>query len=192
MKMRAMAGVGVLSLCILFAAMETVCAESVFPSDSIVKQKCSACHKTDEKGRVDVIEATRKSPEEWKAVVDRMIRLNSAPLAEKDFYPVVKELSNYLILSPAEMSTVAYINSDENSQYREIPNSDVEKRLYTRLRTLPHLRENCVSPQYRGPVGRGAQPSPGLLSDHGAPDAGNGLGQGIRGTDQTADRIVSF
>ena len=131
MKMRAMAGVGVLSLCILFAAMGTVCAESVFPSDSIVKQKCSACHKTDEKGRVDVIEATRKSPEEWKAVVDRMIRLNSAPLAEKDFYPVVKELSNYLILSPAEMSTVAYINSDENSQYREIPKSDVEKRLYT-------------------------------------------------------------
>ena len=131
MKMRAMAGVGILSLCILLAATRTVCAESVFPSDSIVKQKCSACHKPDEKGRVDVIEETRKTPEEWKAVVDRMIRLNSAPLAEKDFYPVVKELSNYLILSPAEMSAVAYINSDENSQYREIPKSDVENRLYT-------------------------------------------------------------
>ena len=131
MKMRGMAGVGILLLWILFVGTGTVCAESVFPSDSIVKQKCSACHKTDEKGRVDVIEETRKSPEEWKAVVDRMIRLNSAPLPEKDFYPVVKELSEYLILSPAEMARVAYINSDENSQYREIPNGKVEERLYT-------------------------------------------------------------
>ena len=85
MKMRAMAGVGILSLCILLAATRTVCAESVFPSDSIVKQKCSACHKPDEKGRVDVIEETRKTPEEWKAVVDRMIRLNSAPLGGERF-----------------------------------------------------------------------------------------------------------
>ncbi len=131
MKMRVMAGIGILLLCILFMGSGTVNAESVFPSDSIVKQKCSACHKTDQQGRVDVIEETRKSPEEWRAVVDRMIRLNSAPLPEKDFYPVVKELSEYLILSPTEMARVAYINSDENSQYREIPNGKVEERLYT-------------------------------------------------------------
>jgi quinohemoprotein amine dehydrogenase len=131
MKMRFMAGVGILCLCMLCVSTGAVCAESVFPSSSLVKQKCGACHKPDEQGRVDVIEQTRKSPEEWKAVVDRMIRLNSAPLAESDFYPVVKELSNYLILSPEEMSRVVYINSDENSQYREIPQSKLEERLYT-------------------------------------------------------------
>ena len=56
MKMRVMAGVGILLLCILFMGSGTVYATSVFPSDSIVKQKCSACHKTDQQGRVDVIE----------------------------------------------------------------------------------------------------------------------------------------
>ncbi len=130
MKMRFMAHVGILSLCILCMSAGRVGATSVFPSDSVVKQKCAACHKTDQQGRMDVIEETRKSPEEWKVVVDRMIRLNSAPLPDDDFYPVVKELSNHLILSPKEMSSVAYINSDENSQYREIPNSKLEERLY--------------------------------------------------------------
>ena len=131
MRMRFMTGVFFLALCILFLPATAVLAESVFPADSIVKQKCSACHKPDEQGRVDVIEETRKSPEEWKAVVDRMIRLNSAPLPEGDFYPVIKDLSRYLCLSPKEMSQVAYINSDENSQYREIPTNKLEERIYT-------------------------------------------------------------
>ena len=128
---RFMVGIFYLLSCALLLPISAAFAESIFPADSIVRQKCSACHKPDEKGRVEVIEETRKSPEEWKAVVDRMIRLNSAPLPEGDFYPVVKELSRYLSLSPKEMSQVAYINSDENSQYREIPKSKLEERLYT-------------------------------------------------------------
>ena len=131
MKMRLLTQVGILSLLLLCMSVGVVGAESVFPADSIVRQKCSACHKPDAQGRVDVIEETRKSPEEWKAVVDRMIRLNSAPLPDNDFYPVIKELSSYLILSPQEMSRVAYLNSDENSQYREIPNGELEERIYT-------------------------------------------------------------
>jgi quinohemoprotein amine dehydrogenase len=131
MRMRFMTGIIFLFICILVLPGTAVLAESVFPPDSIVRQKCSACHKSDEQGRVDVIEETRKSPEEWKMVVDRMIRLNSAPLPEGDFYPVVKELSRYLILSPQEMAKVAYINSDENSQYREIPNGKMEERMFT-------------------------------------------------------------
>ena len=131
MRMRFMTGIFLLALCILLLPAVAVIGESVFPQNSIVKQKCSACHKPDEQGQVDVIEQTRKSPEEWKAVVDRMIRLNSAPLPEGDFYPVIKDLSRYLCLSPKEMSAVAYINSDENSQYREIPRNKLEERIYT-------------------------------------------------------------
>ncbi len=121
---------GFIPLCMLLMSA-AVYAEMLFPKTSMVSQKCAACHKPDAQGRLEVIEETRKTPEEWKVVVDRMIRLNSAPLEDANFNAVIKELSANLCLSPKEMSQVAYLNSDENSQYREIPQNDLEKRIYT-------------------------------------------------------------
>ncbi|MBT3388333.1 MAG: quinohemoprotein amine dehydrogenase subunit alpha [Desulfobacula sp.] len=105
--------------------------KSFFYKASVVRQQCAACHKSDSDGAIEVIEETRKTPEEWNAVITRMIRLNSAPVEESKFYPVIKELSKYLCLSPQEMAKVSYINSDENSQYREIPANKEEERIYT-------------------------------------------------------------
>ncbi|UCG07364.1 MAG: quinohemoprotein amine dehydrogenase subunit alpha [Desulfobacterales bacterium] len=105
-------------------------AKTPFEEFGVVRQKCSVCHKLDQQGRVEVIEETRKTPEEWKVVTDRMIRINGAPISDKDFYPVIKELSQHLILTPAEMAEVAYLNSDENSQYREIPKNETEERIF--------------------------------------------------------------
>ncbi|WP_373501849.1 quinohemoprotein amine dehydrogenase subunit alpha [Desulfococcus sp.] len=105
--------------------------QTPFTETSLVRQHCGACHKPDESGRLEVIEETRKSPEEWKNVIIRMTRLNSAVLDDAKFHPVVKELSAHLGLTPAEMAGVAYYNSDENSQYREVPGSDMEKRIFT-------------------------------------------------------------
>ncbi len=105
-------------------------AKTPFEEFGVVRQKCSVCHKLDQQGRVEVIEETRKTPEEWKVVTDRMIRINGAPISDKDFYPVIKELSRHLILTPAEMAEVAYLNSDENSQYREIPKNETEERIF--------------------------------------------------------------
>ncbi len=121
---------------------------ALFGESSMVRQKCSACHKPDTKNRLEVIEDTRKSTEEWKVVVDRMIRLNSAQLEDEDFYPVIKELSKTLCLTPKESSEVAYLNSDENSQYREIPKNDLEKRIYTacvRCHTYAKIASNKMT-----------------------------------------------
>ncbi len=137
-------------LCIIFLGPLRAYGKTPFLQDSLVRQKCSACHKLDKKGRVEVIEETRKTPEEWKNVVDRMIRLNDAPLEEENFNAVIKELSRYLALSPKEMSQIAYVNSDENSQYREIPKSDLEKRLYkacVRCHTWGKLASNRNTPE---------------------------------------------
>lgn len=131
MKTRMKAGLIIVPLCILLFMGGSAMGKSVFPEDSLVRQRCSACHKLDERGNVEVIEETRKSPEEWIAVVERMIRINSAPLEDANFFPVIKELSNWLCLSPAEMAKVAYINSDENSQFKETPKSRTEERIYT-------------------------------------------------------------
>ncbi|GKT09222.1 hypothetical protein DSTSK_25270 [Desulforhabdus sp. TSK] len=102
-----------------------------FPESSVVRQKCGACHKADPQGYIDVIDFTRKTPEEWKNVVDRMVRLNSAIVTDSEFYVAVKELSRNLCLTPREMAQIAYINSDENSQYVETPQDDTQKRLFT-------------------------------------------------------------
>jgi len=106
-------------------------AKTPFEEFGVVRQKCSVCHKMDQQGRVEVIEETRKTPEEWNVVTDRMIRINGAPISDKDFYPVIKELSRHLILTPTEMTEVAYLNSDENSQYRETPKNETEERIFT-------------------------------------------------------------
>lgn len=121
----------VIALCV-FSVMGTAAyGDILFPKSSMVSQKCGACHKPDPAGRLEVIEETRKTPEEWKVVVIRMIRINSAPLEDENFNAVIKDLSKNLCLTPGEMSQVAYLNSDENSQYREIPKNDLEKRIYT-------------------------------------------------------------
>ena len=124
--------------CVIFLALGVILlmctltfAKTPFEEFGVVRQKCSVCHKLDEQGRVEVIEETRKTPEEWKVVTDRMIRINGAPIADKDFYPVIKELSQHLILTPTEMAEVAYLNSDENSQYREVPKDKTEERIFT-------------------------------------------------------------
>jgi len=122
---------GVILLLSVLLAGSTAFGDVLFNEESMVRQNCAACHKPDPQGRLEVIEETRKTMEEWKVVVDRMIRLNSAPLSDEEFYPVIKELSRDLCLTPAESRAVAYINSDENSQYREIPKNDLELRIFT-------------------------------------------------------------
>ncbi len=125
-----------MAACLLIAAawlwpMAAQCfGQPLFSESSLVRRHCGACHKPDPDGRLEVIEETRKSPEEWKSVIIRMTRLNSAVLDDAQFYPVVKELSAHLSLTPGEMKGVAYLNSDENSQYREIPKTDLEKRVF--------------------------------------------------------------
>jgi quinohemoprotein amine dehydrogenase len=124
------AWIPVISVALVLLVQAVATGQTLFAENTVVRQKCSACHKLDQQGRVDVIEETRKTPEEWMNVVDRMIRLNGAVVSDAEFHPAIKELSRYLCLSPKEMAAVAYINSDENSQYREIPGNDQEKRIY--------------------------------------------------------------
>ena len=127
-----LSAVGIIIACCAFLLTEPATyAKTPFPQFSVVRQKCSVCHKLDKQGRVEVIEETRKTPEEWKVVVERMIRINGAPIEDAEFDPVIKDLGKYLILTPKEMKEVAYINSDENSQYREVPKNKLEERIFT-------------------------------------------------------------
>ena len=87
--------IGSLFLVVLFGFEAMGYGQTPFPPHSMVRQKCCACHQINKSGTIEVIEETRKTPEEWKVVVDRMTRLNDVPLNEAEFRAVVKELSNY-------------------------------------------------------------------------------------------------
>jgi quinohemoprotein amine dehydrogenase len=131
MKVKKFGCVNFLALGVLLLMCTSTFATTPFEEFGVVRQRCSVCHKLDQQGRVEVIEETRKTPEEWIVVTDRMIRINGAPIPDKDFFPVIKELSQHLILTPTEMAEVAYLNSDENSQYREVPKDKTEERIFT-------------------------------------------------------------
>lgn len=121
----------IISLCMVFAMAITAYGEPMFPKSSLVSQSCGACHKPDTKGSIELIETTRKTPEEWINVLIRMERLNDTNIDPAKFFPLVKELSRDLILTPKEMAAVSYINSDENSQYREVPKNKMQERIFT-------------------------------------------------------------
>lgn len=108
-------------------------AKTPFVEFGVVRQKCSVCHRLDDKGRVEVIEETRKTPGEWMNVVSRMIRINGAPIGDNEFHAVIKELSQHLIVTPQEMAQVAYYTSEENSQFRErssLMKTETEQRIF--------------------------------------------------------------
>lgn len=133
----------------MLCLVATAFGQTPFTKESVVGQRCSACHKPDQQGQLEVIEETRKTPEEWRVVVNRMIRLNSAPLSDADFEPVIKELSRHLGLTPDEMAKVAYLNSDENSQYREIPQGKMEERIFAacvRCHTYGKIASHRMTP----------------------------------------------
>ena len=108
-------------------------AKTPFVEGGVVRQKCSVCHRLDQQGKVEVIEETRKTPEEWFSVVSRMRRINGAPIDDTEVKPVVKELSEFLIFTPAETAKCFYYTTDENSQFRErssLMKTDLDKRIF--------------------------------------------------------------
>lgn len=121
------------ALLVSFAFGTLAFAKTPFVEFGVVRQKCSVCHRLDSQGRVEVIEETRKTPEEWFNVVARMRRINGAPIEDPEVKTVVKELCQHLCYTPAEMKEVAYYNSEENSNFRErssLMKTDTEKRIF--------------------------------------------------------------
>ena len=49
-------------------------------TSELVKQKCSSCHKADDKGRMTRISYRRTTPEGWEETIKRMVSLNSVKL----------------------------------------------------------------------------------------------------------------
>ncbi len=82
--------------------------EGIPVTDQLTIQKCSSCHKKDEKGRLTRISYERLTPEGWQQAIKRMVRLNGLSLSPEEARGIVKYLSNYHGLAPEEAKPAMY------------------------------------------------------------------------------------
>lgn len=74
----------------------------------LVVDRCSACHKQDDKGRLTRISFQRRTPEGWEQAIKRMVRLNGLDLPPDEARQIVKYLSKHHGLGPEESRSAFY------------------------------------------------------------------------------------
>ncbi len=82
--------------------------EGIPVTNQLVIDKCSTCHKRDEKGMLTRISFERRTPEGWQQVIKRMVRLNGLSLTAEEARAIVKYLGNYHGLAPEEVKPASY------------------------------------------------------------------------------------
>ena len=103
--------------------------EGVPVTNQLVVDRCSSCHKKDEKGRLTRISWERTTPEGWQQVIKRMIRLNALTLTPDEARQIVKYLSNNHGLAPEEARPAFY---------------EAEKRVIDEKIPDESLRATCI------------------------------------------------
>jgi quinohemoprotein amine dehydrogenase len=103
--------------------------EGIPITNQLVIDKCSSCHKKDEKNRLTRISFERTTPEGWQQAIKRMIRLNGLTLSPEEARQIVKYLSNNNGLAPEEAKAAFY---------------EAEKRVLDEKIPDESLRATCV------------------------------------------------
>lgn len=103
--------------------------EGIPITNQLVIDKCSSCHKKDEKNRLTRISFERTTPEGWQQAIKRMIRLNGLTLAPEEARQIVKYLSNNNGLAPEEAKPAFY---------------EAEKRVLDEKIPDESLRATCI------------------------------------------------
>lgn len=77
--------------------------------EEVLQHVCSACHATAADGRMERIDAARKTPEGWDMTVTRMMRNHAVNLTDDERVAVVRHLADTRGLSIAETDGWRYI-----------------------------------------------------------------------------------
>ena len=79
--------------------------------------RCLICHAPQEEdGKLDAIEAQRKSPEGWSMTLSRMVRTHGVELPDGDARILVKYLSDHYGLAPKEVEPYRFILEQRNTR----------------------------------------------------------------------------
>lgn len=77
-------------------------------TSDLVKQKCAACHRSDERGMMTRISFRRATPEGWQETIRRMVTLNGVKLEPQEAREVLTYLANHHGLAPEEARPGAF------------------------------------------------------------------------------------
>jgi quinohemoprotein amine dehydrogenase len=103
--------------------------EGLAVMDQLVVDRCSACHKKDDKGNLTRISFMRTTPEGWQTIIKRMVRLNGLTLTPDEARRIVKYLSDNHGLAPEEARPAFY---------------EAERRVVNETIPDESLRASCV------------------------------------------------
>lgn len=98
--------------------------EGIPVTNALVIQKCSGCHKKDDKSNLSRISWERTTPEGWEEAIKRMVRLNGLSLTPQEARTIVKYLSTYHGLAPEEAKPVMYL-AEHRIVDEAVPNENV-------------------------------------------------------------------
>jgi quinohemoprotein amine dehydrogenase len=82
--------------------------EGIPVQSELVRSRCGACHRTDDKGRMSRISYRRATPENWERTIKRMVTLNHATLDPADARGILKYLADRQGLAPDELRPIAF------------------------------------------------------------------------------------
>lgn len=103
--------------CAVALAATVDAEEQSLTAREILDVRCSGCHAPEEEGgKLDAIEAQRKSPEGWSMTLSRMVRTHGATLQAGEARTLVKYLSDEYGLAPAEVGPFRFILEQRNTR----------------------------------------------------------------------------
>jgi quinohemoprotein amine dehydrogenase len=98
--------------------------EGIPVRNALVVEKCSGCHKQDEKGNLSRISWIRTTPEGWEEAMKRMIRLHGLTVTPDQAKKILRYLSDSHGLAPEEAKPIAYI-AEQRLIDEKAPNEDI-------------------------------------------------------------------
>jgi quinohemoprotein amine dehydrogenase len=109
------------------AAKPDAADEGIAVTSELVKQKCSSCHKADDKGRLTRISFRRTTPEGWEETIKRMVSLNNVKLQPTEARDIVRYLADHHGLAPEEAKPAAFEVERRQIDYKYTADKDTER-----------------------------------------------------------------
>ncbi|HEX4809979.1 MAG TPA: quinohemoprotein amine dehydrogenase subunit alpha [Bryobacteraceae bacterium] len=94
-------------------------------TDKLTIDKCSSCHKADDKGNLTRISWIRTTPEGWEEAIKRMVRLNGLVITPVEARHILSYLSSDHGVAPEEIAERRWFLEMRQPETEPIPNAQI-------------------------------------------------------------------
>jgi quinohemoprotein amine dehydrogenase len=94
-------------------------------TDKLTVEKCSSCHKADDKGNLTRISWIRTTPEGWEEAIKRMVRLNGLTVTPAEARHILSYLATDHGVAPEEIANRRWYLEMREPETEPIPNNEI-------------------------------------------------------------------